>query len=67
LDRVLWGAREIGRAACVFDEDGEVDERRALYVCSKLHEQGIVSKVGGRYCATPRRLHEFFSGKTAAD
>jgi hypothetical protein len=64
---VLWGAREIGREINVCDDDGEVDERRALYVCSKLHEQGIISKVGGKYCGTVGRLREFFGGKRATD
>jgi len=62
-DRVLWGAKAIGREANVIDADGNVNERRAYY----LLEAGLLpaSKTGRSWTSTPRRIRRHFSGENA--
>ncbi|HEY7302428.1 MAG TPA: hypothetical protein VH684_31415 [Xanthobacteraceae bacterium] len=63
LDVPIWGAKQIGQEAHLFDQDGNIDERRAFYLCQILLKEGIVSKAGGRFFSTPRRLRNYFAGK----
>jgi hypothetical protein len=54
LDRPIWGAKAIARAANLLDEDGEINIRKAFY---KL-EKGYIDadKNGDEWVTTLRRL-----------
>jgi hypothetical protein len=58
---VIWGAKAIGKFV------GEDDERKAFYLCQNLLREGVITRVGRKLAATPRRLRERFAGKSAAE
>jgi hypothetical protein len=61
LDRPLWGAEAIGRAANLLDEDGNVDLRRTYFKLEKGYLPA--DKCGREWVTTPRRLRKRFSGE----
>jgi hypothetical protein len=58
LDRPLYGARPIGKAAHIVDDKGKVDVRKTYYAL----EQGYIdaSKYGRRWVSTLRRIRSAY-------
>jgi len=63
LDHPLWGAEAIGREAGLVDANGNVNLRSVFYALEKGHLPA--TKVGKKWCSTPRRLRRFFAGEVA--
>jgi hypothetical protein len=55
-DSILWGAKDIGRAANVLRSDGEVDMRRVFYLLERGYLPG--KKCGRVWTSTLRRLRQ---------
>jgi hypothetical protein len=70
-DQPILGAENIGRAIGIIGGPGSgarthaQQVRHAFSICEKLLREGVISKLGGTYAATPRALRERFSGKAA--
>ena len=63
LDCPLWGAGPIGRAAGVFDNDGNVDLRKSFYLLEKGYLPG--KKIGRLWTSTRRQIQRAFSSDVA--
>jgi hypothetical protein len=61
IDRPIWGAKAIALAAGILDEAGEPALSRTYHMLERGHLP--VSKVGGRYTSTIRRLRAIASGE----
>jgi hypothetical protein len=59
-DRPIYGARAIGEAL-------GLSEGRAYYALENGHLDGVVSRLGGRWCSTPRRLRRIANGEAKAE
>jgi hypothetical protein len=63
LDEPLYGAESIGRAAHLFDDDGNVDIRKTYYALEKGYIDA--DKFGRLWVSTPRRIRRAFAGEAA--
>jgi len=63
LDKPLYGAEPIGRAAHLLDDHGKVDIRKTYYAL----ERGYIDadKFGRVWVSTPRRIRRAFVGRDA--
>lgn len=59
-DRPIFGAVAIGRAL-------GLNARQSYYAIEMGHLDEVVSKFGGRWCSTPRRLRQIANGAIKAE
>jgi hypothetical protein len=63
LDRPLWGAEQIGRAAGLLNDDGTVDLRKVYYHLENKHLPA--DKAGKQWISSTRRILRVFTGESA--